>query len=412
MIGAHPMRSDHRKRAALVLGLGVAGAWQTTSAAEFDCRHGDLMRRVEVNTGDAVQNAACEVRYWRNASAPGDGEVLWRANQDLDFCDAKARDLLARLEAGGWTCTASDAPGDPEALPLTVEPAADSEAPPSLALTSDATQPAPAPGEPEPGTTARVESSAPIEPPAVTAAARIEPAAPTAQAAPGATAGLEPANPAEEPAVSRGDNPHATVLDQVVQQTLRSVQQMYGGDFRAEDAAFGDLDGDGRSSDPEHPDDPVASRGSESAGPTARPDQATLRAALARDIQRLEELTAGSPGEFATDTATLGDLNGDGLEDAAVLLTHRTEDAEPTYYLLAYVFNGATFQPVARINLEAYYRNFTDVGIEDVAGGAVDILLQVPRADDPQCCPSGRRQATFGLRDGQLVLLKESEPGA
>jgi hypothetical protein len=108
MSGAHPMIRDHRRRAALVLGLGVAGAWQTTSAAEFDCRHGDLRRRVEVNTGDAVQDAACEVRYWRNASAPGDGEVLWRANQDLDFCDAKARDLLERLERGGWTCTAGD----------------------------------------------------------------------------------------------------------------------------------------------------------------------------------------------------------------------------------------------------------------------------------------------------------------
>jgi hypothetical protein len=166
------------------------------------------------------------------------------------------------------------------------------------------------------------------------------------------------------------------------------------------------------SPDPERPEEPAGSQGSESASPTARPDQATLRAALARDIRRLEELTAGSSGEFATDTATLGDLNADGLEDAAVLLTHRAKGAEPTYYLLAYVFNGATFQPVARINLEAYYRNFTEVGIQDVAGGAVDILLRVPRADDPQCCPSGRRQATFGLRDGQLVLLKESEPGA
>jgi hypothetical protein len=166
---------------------------------------------------------------------------------------------------------------------------------------------------------------------------------------------------------------------------------------------------EGPSPAPERPDVPAASDGSESASPTARPDQATLRAALARDIQRLEELTAGSAGEFATDTATLGDLNGDGLEDAAVLLTHRAEGADPTYYLLAYVFNGATFLPAARINLEAFYRNFTEVGIEEVAGGAVDILLRVPRADDPQCC---RRQATFGLRDGQLVLLKESEPGA
>ena len=76
------------------------------------------------------------------------------------------------------------------------------------------------------------------------------------------------------------------------------------------------------------------------------------------------------------------------------------------------LFDGETFQPVARINLEAFYQNFTEVGIRDVAGGAVDLLLRVPRAGDPQCCPSGRRQATFGLRDRQLVLLKESELGA
>jgi hypothetical protein len=146
--------------------------------------------------------------------------------------------------------------------------------------------------------------------------------------------------------------------------------------------------------------------------PTGEPDQATLRAALARDIRRLEELTTGSSGSFAPDAATLGDLNGDGVKDAAVLLTHRVDGAAPAHYLLAYLFTGETFQPVARINLDAYYKNFTDIGIRNVAGGAVEIVMQVLRADDPRCCPSGRRQATFGLRDGELVLLKESDPGA
>jgi hypothetical protein len=100
------------------------------------------------------------------------------------------------------------------------------------------------------------------------------------------------------------------------------------------------------------------------------------------------------------------------MEDAAVLLTHRADGAEPSHYLLAYLFDGETFQPVARINLEAFYQNFTEVGIKAVADGAVEILLRVPRADDPACCPSGRRQATFGLQDRAFVLLRESEPGA
>jgi hypothetical protein len=144
---------------------------------------------------------------------------------------------------------------------------------------------------------------------------------------------------------------------------------------------------------------------------TGQPDDATLQAALARDIRRLEELTNGS-GKFAPETATLGDLDKDGLEDAAVLLTHRSASGERTHYLMAYLFDGQTFQPVARLKIEGFYQNFSDVGLQAVEDGAVELLLLIPRADDPQCCPSGRRRATFGLQGGQFVLLNESDSGA
>ena len=153
------------------------------------------------------------------------------------------------------------------------------------------------------------------------------------------------------------------------------------------------------------------SRPSGTAPGTGQPDDATLQAALARDIRRLEELTDGS-GRFATETATLGDLDKDGIEDAAVLLTHRSASGERTHYLMAYLFDGKTFQPVARLKIEAFYQNFSDVGLQAVEGGAVELLLLIPRPDDPQCCPSGRRRATFGLQGGQFVLLNESDSGA
>lgn len=160
------------------------------------------------------------------------------------------------------------------------------------------------------------------------------------------------------------------------------------------------------------PDATASSRDPTAASSRRQPDLATLRAALDRDVQRLEQLTADSSGGFATDAATLGDLNGDGFEDAAVLLTHTADGEQPTHYLLAYLFVGDTFRPVARVNLEAFYQNFVDVRIEDVAEGAVQILLHVPRADDPPCCPTGRREATFGLQDREFVLLKEVDRGA
>jgi hypothetical protein len=154
------------------------------------------------------------------------------------------------------------------------------------------------------------------------------------------------------------------------------------------------------------------SPGEHDANGSSEPDQATLQAALTRDIRRLEELGGAAPGGFKPEMALLGDLDGNGVTDGAVLLTHRDADGRASHHLLAYLFDGRTFQPVARVNLEAYYQNFTNVSIEDIAGGGIELLLHVARAGDPACCPSGRRIATFELRDGQLVLAAESDSGA
>jgi hypothetical protein len=264
------------------------------------------------------------VRYWRDASAPGDGEVLWRANQDLDFCDAKARDLLRRLEAGGWTCAASETPEESEALPEAAQPATGSEPAAALAPTGDAPRPAAEPGEPESGITARVESSAPNEQPASSVAGRVEPPvrAPRWRRA---------------PAAPLGENPHATILDQIVQQTLRSVQQMYGGDFQAEDAAFGDLDGDGR-------------------------------------------------------------------DDAAVLVTYQTERKDYVQYLVAYLFDGETFQSTATKNVGGRFLDAVRADVHGIVNRAIVVDLEAP--DEAAVCCETRR-AEFVLKEGQLVEVED-----
>ena len=143
-----------------------------------------------------------------------------------------------------------------------------------------------------------------------------------------------------------------------------------------------------------------------------QPGNALLQEALARDIRRLDELTGAASWQFEPDAATLGDLDGDGVADGAVLLSHRDQDGGVTHHLLAYLFDGTTFRPVARVNLEAYYQNFKDVMVEDIGDGGIEVLLHLSRAGDPACCPSGRRRATFELRDGKLVLSAELDSGA
>ena len=109
---------------------------------------------------------------------------------------------------------------------------------------------------------------------------------------------------------------------------------------------------------------------------------------------------------------TLGDLDGDGVPDGAVLLSHRDDDGGSSHHLLAYLFDGNTFRPVARLNLESYYQNVTSVALGEIADGGIELLLHTRRAGDPACCPSGRRNATFELRDGQFVLVAEFDSGA
>ena len=99
-------------------------------------------------------------------------------------------------------------------------------------------------------------------------------------------------------------------------------------------------------------------------------------------------------------------------QDGAVLLSHRDENGGVSHHLLAYLFDGTAFRPIAQVSLEAYYQNFRDVMVEDIGDRGIELVLQTPRAGDPECCPSGRRRATFELRDGQLVLAAESDSGA
>ena len=329
-------------RALLVLALGAIGSWQPAGAAEFHCRNGDLVRRIELRGPDTTEGAACEVRYWRNARAPETGRSLWRANQDTEFCAARTRELIVRLEAGGWTCSpgeqsAAAAPvpaagAGPEAAPR-AEPRAATPAPITRAL------------EPEPpdataGAKPPAPAVAPEEEPTARREARVGPSAPPEEPAPRAVARAEPSAPPDEPTARPPASARAALLDQVVEQTLHSVQELYGGQFQADLAAFGDLDGDG-------------------------------------------------------------------LEDAAVLITYQSDPEEYVQYLVAYLFNGETFQSVATRNVGGRFLDALRADLQGIADGR--ILVELEALDGGATCCATRRTA-FALENGQLVEV--DDPGA
>jgi hypothetical protein len=338
----------HPKHAIPVVIFGVAGIWHETLAAEFECQHGNMTRRVQVLAGEAAQDLACEVRYWRDAAVPSDGEVLWQASQDEDYCDAKARNLLERLRAGGWTCAASDRPVSPETTRAADATASAASEPPPSPPAPESGRPDDAhlAGDPAAGVAGRTAPPGSAEPPAAPSAAT---ASPTPAAAPQVRQARLPAEPV--PAAARdklraptdqsgrppGDGPSTASLDHLVQQTLRSVQELYGGDFRADDAAFGDLDGDGRN-------------------------------------------------------------------DAAVLVTYEVDRDDYVQYLVAYLFDGATFQSTATKNVGGRFLDALRAEIHGIVDGA--ILVDLQALDGGAACCETHRTA-FALKEGQLVEVED-----
>jgi hypothetical protein len=89
----------------------IAGAQSNRS---YPCTNGNLTRRVEVAYTGAGE-VPCEVRYHKDTEAPGMPEVLWSATNDAGYCEAQARDFVARLQALGWTCSDAGSSGAPQA---------------------------------------------------------------------------------------------------------------------------------------------------------------------------------------------------------------------------------------------------------------------------------------------------------
>jgi hypothetical protein len=97
----------YRRTILLALGLAAVGLPDGARAGTeeaFMCRHQGRERRVELQHADGANRLPCEVVYWRDLSRGGDGHSVWEAQNDFGFCIERTRDLLQRLEDGGWNC--------------------------------------------------------------------------------------------------------------------------------------------------------------------------------------------------------------------------------------------------------------------------------------------------------------------
>lgn len=72
-------------------------------ADQYQCTYGDMQRRVEIAHEPGVE-VPCSVHYFKDTEMPGEQQVLWSAQNDPTYCQAKANELIAKLEGWGWNC--------------------------------------------------------------------------------------------------------------------------------------------------------------------------------------------------------------------------------------------------------------------------------------------------------------------
>ena len=88
------------------LGLLFSVAVAAQDGGLYECTMGSLLRRVEIfyEPGRVVP---CEVRYIKETEAPGETQVLWNAQTESGYCEARTSEFIARLESLGWQCQAT-----------------------------------------------------------------------------------------------------------------------------------------------------------------------------------------------------------------------------------------------------------------------------------------------------------------
>lgn len=74
------------------------------NAESWICEHSNLVREINVQS-ETTGSAPCSVSYNKESEGLG-SSVIWSAQFDGSYCDAKANGLAEKLEGLGWTCTA------------------------------------------------------------------------------------------------------------------------------------------------------------------------------------------------------------------------------------------------------------------------------------------------------------------
>ena len=111
---------------AVLVALGAEFALAKTVA----CTMASMERTVELRYDNPGEAVPCEIRYAKPTEGVGE-EVLWRAENEAGYCEARFQAFVDKLRGFGWSCGAADDAGDQSTAAAGEAPVDDEPAPTS-----------------------------------------------------------------------------------------------------------------------------------------------------------------------------------------------------------------------------------------------------------------------------------------
>jgi hypothetical protein len=97
-----------------------------------------------------------------------------------------------------------------------------------------------------------------------------------------------------------------------------------------------------------------------------------------------------------------GDLNGDGVDDAAVILASNTGGSGVFYHLAAVINRNGTPQHVASVLLGDRVK----IEAMSIRSGTITLDMVVQGPQDPMCCPTQKTRQSYRLEGDKLTPVK------
>ncbi len=111
--------------------------------------------------------------------------------------------------------------------------------------------------------------------------------------------------------------------------------------------------------------------------------------------------------ELLTDLYVTGDIDGDGHEDAWVLLNESSGGTAQFLYLAAVTTTGSELRNLGTVGIG----DRIDVMALQAFDGRARLDYVAAGPDEPACCPTLMISAAYGLKNGQVIELSREERG-